>query len=611
MERTHAAAPSRPFCDLVMKGGVASGIVYPDAIYELSRHFDLRSIGGTSAGAIAAALAAAAQYRRERGGQTDDPDAGFERVRAVADVLSAEGRLLRLFAPNPATKALFGIALDLFAPKTPRWVKALCLIRAYFPQAALGLLPAMVYAYAAASNPPLRVVDWIVAALVAAIGALAASVAAFGWDVVRKLPRNFYGLVTGIDDATASDTFALSTWLTGELERTAGLDPGKLPLTFGMLWNPRLSPTPCGIEVPPPGDQRAVNLQMMTTCLTEGRPYQFPTKTNRFYFKREEFEKFLPPHVVQWMCDRARAGAEPLEGLVPLPPIGDLPVIVATRMSLAFPVLLSAVPLHAIDFTDAHPQQPQTVWFSDGGLTSNFPIQMFDSPLPRWPTLALNLGAFGPRTPADGVVVAGTTAAGRLLRFTPVAGVAGFSAAIFQALQNWNDAMQMVLPGFRDRIATIAIAPDEGGLNLDMDAETIARLRRRGIAAARTLITRFAAPSELKPEAPIESWEGHRWTRLRLEFETLGEHLARFDLAYARPWQPNDVPYSQLIAADDARAIPLRSYPLGGGAAGRFDAGRLASAVAAIAGDFSAASCIANSIPKPTPSLVLRPSLDQ
>src|SRR5260370_42441779 len=52
------------YCDLVMEGGVTSGVVYPRAIVKLSNEFLFHSIGGTSAGAIAAAATAAAEYRR-------------------------------------------------------------------------------------------------------------------------------------------------------------------------------------------------------------------------------------------------------------------------------------------------------------------------------------------------------------------------------------------------------------------------------------------------------------------------------------------------------------------------------------------------------------------
>ena len=50
------------FCDIVMKGGITSGIVYPTAVAKLAAHWSFKNIGGTSAGAIAAAATAAAQY---------------------------------------------------------------------------------------------------------------------------------------------------------------------------------------------------------------------------------------------------------------------------------------------------------------------------------------------------------------------------------------------------------------------------------------------------------------------------------------------------------------------------------------------------------------------
>ena len=40
-------------CDLVMKGGITSGIVYPAAILRLKDKYRFRNIGGTSAGAMA------------------------------------------------------------------------------------------------------------------------------------------------------------------------------------------------------------------------------------------------------------------------------------------------------------------------------------------------------------------------------------------------------------------------------------------------------------------------------------------------------------------------------------------------------------------------------
>jgi hypothetical protein len=43
-------------CDIVMKGGVTSGVLYPSVVWEISRLFSFKNVGGTSAGAIAAVV---------------------------------------------------------------------------------------------------------------------------------------------------------------------------------------------------------------------------------------------------------------------------------------------------------------------------------------------------------------------------------------------------------------------------------------------------------------------------------------------------------------------------------------------------------------------------
>lgn len=47
-------------CDIVMEGGVTSGVVYPSFVARLATRFTLRSIGGASVGSVAATAAAAA-----------------------------------------------------------------------------------------------------------------------------------------------------------------------------------------------------------------------------------------------------------------------------------------------------------------------------------------------------------------------------------------------------------------------------------------------------------------------------------------------------------------------------------------------------------------------
>src|SRR6185436_6372079 len=86
-------------CDLVMRGGIASGLVYPRAIAKLAETYDFRSIGGTSAGAIAAAATAAAALGRRNG-----EDHFQSEIRELPETL-AEKRigktvLERLFQPQ-------------------------------------------------------------------------------------------------------------------------------------------------------------------------------------------------------------------------------------------------------------------------------------------------------------------------------------------------------------------------------------------------------------------------------------------------------------------------------------------------------------------------------
>ena len=96
------AQPKR-LCDLVMKGGVTSGVVYPLAVCELARLYSFRNIGGTSAGAIAAAAAAAAEYAR----RTRAPaPAGFDMLTTLPQFLGEPGQLISLFRPSPKVASL-------------------------------------------------------------------------------------------------------------------------------------------------------------------------------------------------------------------------------------------------------------------------------------------------------------------------------------------------------------------------------------------------------------------------------------------------------------------------------------------------------------------------
>ena len=100
-----------------MKGGITSGVVYPKAIWALAQSFRFRSIGGASAGALAAAATAAAEHGRQSGAGE-----GFAGVESLPDWLAGDGgdRLFSFFRPQPKTKALFHVATAFVGASTGR-----------------------------------------------------------------------------------------------------------------------------------------------------------------------------------------------------------------------------------------------------------------------------------------------------------------------------------------------------------------------------------------------------------------------------------------------------------------------------------------------------------
>ena len=122
------------FCDVVMKGGITSGVVYPLAVAELATEYRFKNIGGASAGAIAAGIAAAAELARD--------DGGFVRMAAIPDEISHN--LLSLFQPHPPLRPLFEMLLATLGRRSPM-AKAesviMAMVRGYSLTLLVGALP--------------------------------------------------------------------------------------------------------------------------------------------------------------------------------------------------------------------------------------------------------------------------------------------------------------------------------------------------------------------------------------------------------------------------------------------------------------------------------------
>jgi len=102
---------------------------------------------------------------------------------------------------------------------------------------------------------------------------------------------------------------------------------------------------------------------VVTTNLTPGRPFTIPFDSYAYYFAEKPFPDLFPVAVVEHMIAHSPEKPEEIvtsrsgERLFRLPEGQNLPVLAAARMSLSFPLLLSAVPLYLPDH--AHTPTPE------------------------------------------------------------------------------------------------------------------------------------------------------------------------------------------------------------------------------------------------------------
>ena len=572
---------------------------------ELARVYRLRSVGGSSAGAIAAAATAAAELDRAGG--------GFERLARLPQDLSTivdggQTRLSSLFQPQREARRLFRVLVAGLGRHGSRRVAVVLLaaVRAWAVPAALGLLVGLAGVVAGfVAGGPAR---WVALVLGLLLGVLLLALGtAYGALAdLRGLPGLGFGLCDGMGDGTGhgpgagkgdgagSPVPALTPWLHQTLQHLAGRTVADPPLTFGDL------------------DAAGIELRLMTTDLARRQPLSLPGHTREYYFDPAQLRTLFPEAVVRRMEQSARAPAKTspetwnetltrlqCPGLRRFPDAADLPVLVAVRMSLSFPGLISAVPLRSVDHTtrasaqrraairrwrESHPgTAPEeavesvprptfgTSWFSDGGICANLPLHFFDNALPTRPTFAIDLTEFPPdRVPSadedDNSYLPGRPDAGLRRRQVPFEGhglslLVEFLAAIVTTARTWVDEAQLVMPGYRDRIVTVYHRRGEGGLNLDMPAAGVAALSRRGQGAAVKLVDRFAGPEP--GVVPGPGWDDQRWVRFRTQTAGLSESFDSFRRGYELD-RPGTTPYSTWVGVADGRGAgaPLPCYPV-------------------------------------------------
>ena len=613
-------SPPDRFCDLVLSGGVTSAIAYPGLIFGLAKAYRFHGLAGSSSGAGTAALAAAAEYRRRRGspegfrtmvrgslemredavpavGQPARQAAGPEPAATRAagstrkDPPPARGtRLSWLFQPDPELRRLFdGLAPGIAAGSGARVL--------------LGLLHsyrASLFWYGLAFALVSFAVLWALDALGIgrALLALAGS-AAFGlvgallgalWPDIRCFQSRDFGLCTGQQSLPGAPHPPLTLWLHRLIQQVAGRAPGEAPLTFADLQGVRGGPDDL-LGQPRTRGTCSIDLRMYTSNVTQRSPWVFPqaeragglqdheppvgaavpraapaAADDTLYFKPAELRELFPDEVV----DHMKAHSEPLAGAADGPveaclwtlPRSQLPIIVAARMSVAFPVLFRAVPLWTRRrcLNEDEPDVFERCLFADGSLCSNFPVHLFDSLLPAWPTFGLMLIdrpdiKHYREEQADAPLMvklpeASYTSREDLLRTQgvrerpPLAGILGYAMSMVSTMMHWHDVSLAGQPGFRERVVQVGLPEGIGGLNIFMNRGQIDYLASLGEQAARVLIRRYAEPDQ--PGGVARGWREHRWVRLNLLRDGLRESLA--GLGAAANHARHTLPLSRQVA---------------------------------------------------------------
>lgn len=544
---------SKKECDIVMKGGITSGVVYPAAVLQLKDKYRFVNVGGASAGAIAAVVTAAAEYRRQADGGED----GFAVLETVMGELTGDGFVQNLFQPTPATRPLYDVLMASLRAAVPaangggsdqpagntrftlrgilpvlgvlwRQQRQSRVVWAILGGTLWTLLLLLGWSMGLVAAP----LDWGRSAVLGAVIGLVVAVV-LGWIVgflvgIWKTARGVYASLNedgfGMCPGRAQPGFggkdALTDWLYQRIQECSGLALTR-PLTFGDL------------------KKEGIHLETMTTDLTLARPVRIPFEFDRYLFRPSELRALFPDEVVNYMvdpsalADRSPGSPETEDQLVDMPDAANMPLVVFARLSLSFPVLLTAVRLYSRDRAEPD-AEPAPHWFSDGGIGSNFPIHFFDSWLPGRPTFGLNLGPYPrsegagqgtveePRDPNQWATadtwLARSPDQSQFRRRGSISSLPGFLAQILDTMQNWRDTIQAELPGFWDRVCEIRLLKDEGGMNLTMPANTIRRLMNKGEKAGETLRDRF-------------NWEQHQFTRYRMLMATL-QHRLRGDEAH-------------------------------------------------------------------------------
>ncbi len=446
---------------------------------------------------------------------------------------------------------------------------------------------------------------------------------------LMKLPGS--GACTGMR-ASKSNTQGLSEWLYEGVQKSANL-PSHRPLTFGDLWKAPGGPSGASGEK----DHRSIDLRMITTCLSHGRIYELPLAADDpvLMFKLSELKRFFPDPVIahlrqvskplrfetcavlqrkfyersivisemdaegELILDRLNKLSERIDTIFKTPedavnglddpdirelPTADLPIVVAARLSMSCPILFQNIPLIGFNLdSNAEDIDFVRLWFSDGGIGSNFPIHLFDKPIPRWPTFGLKILDEPPRKISKGKPLTSYIPyhhldgsddnllfprdRGAFTNLSGMPNVASFVKylfSIYTSAKDGHDQSYLRMPEVRNRVVRVYLNNRAGNmLNLMIEPEKITSLAFDvGVRGGRNATSAYLAELENPKLAKwVNTWQDHRWVRFNMLTHGLRSYLKGFSQAVQQQGLPETRNRNSLIdqISQATKEAPLRS----------------------------------------------------
>jgi predicted acylesterase/phospholipase RssA len=409
-----------------------------------------------------------------------------------------------------------------------------------------------------------------------------------------------FGACTGMR-ASDSKLQGLTEWMHEGLQKSAGL-PLHSPLTFADLWSAPGAPDASARSK----ESRSIDFRAISTCLSHGRIYEFPQASDEqsmLFFRLSEFSRFFPKDIIDHLrrvsepldilrfnelkrqlferrmslendpddevpqrgefAIKAQASSEALSQAFKTPesidggllepdlrllPREHLPILVAVRLSMSCPVLFACVPLLSLN-RDTHPEDTSLVrlWFSDGGIGSNFPIHLFDKAIPRWPTFGLRILDQPPRNSSrnypmrtflpyqhrdgaeDNLLYPRDSGA-----FTGLGEVKAdvgafmkFIFSIYTSAKDGHDQSFGRMPDVRNRVVRLYLNSRAGNmLNLKLAPELICDLALgTGARSGRNAAQAYLQEIPGEKYNWVSGWTDHRWVRMNMLIHGLREYL--------------------------------------------------------------------------------------